>query len=144
MTVAIGAPLAVSLTWLVLYLALSVRYDRRWDAGMRAALARRIGADVRWARVDRSGDVFSDDSTGGVRAWHADGDGPLGRQLWQEAAARGAYLAVLVLLGALPPLALLGLEFLLDFHGLIVLGTAFAVIPIFSLFWLGNYRQVNG
>ena len=144
MTVPLGAQLAVSLTWLVLYIVLSVRYDRRWDARLRAALGRRIGTDVRWARVDQSGDVFSDDSTGGVNAWHTGGDGPLGRQLWQEAAARGAYLAVLVVLGALPPLALLGLEFLLDFHGLIVLGTAFAVIPVFSLFWLGNYRQVSG
>jgi hypothetical protein len=144
MTVPLGAQIAVSLLWLLLYVIMSVRYDRRWDARMRAALGRRLGADVRWARVDASGDAFSDDATGAVNAWHADGDGPLGRQLWQEAAARGAYLAVLVVLGALPPLALLGVEFLLGFHALVVLATAFAVIPVFSLFWLGNYRLVNG
>jgi hypothetical protein len=143
MTLPLVAQVVVSAAWLLVYVLLSVLFARRWDARMRAALGRRLGTDVRWARVDASGDPFDSEGTGPTQAWHADGSGSLGRQLGQELAARGAYLAVLVLLGAAPPLGLLGVQFLLHFHALLVLATALLVIPVFSLFWLGRYRQAG-
>ncbi|MBV1856217.1 hypothetical protein [Catellatospora tritici] len=141
MSLSVAAQIAVAIVWLGLYLVLSVRYQRSWDGRMRAALGRRLGTGVGWGRSDGTGDPFTDDSTAAAPVWRAEGTGSLGQQLWQHTVARTAQVAVLVGLGVLPAAALLGLEFLLRFHGLVVLGTALAVIAIFSLFWVGTYRR---
>ncbi|MDI1464703.1 hypothetical protein QEZ54_27400 [Catellatospora sp. KI3] len=141
MTLSVAVQIAVAIVWLGLYLVLSVRYQRSWDARMRAALGRRLGTGVGWAQSNGSGDPFTDDTTAGAPVWRAEGTGSLGQQLWQHGVARAAQLAVMVGLGVLPAAALLGVEFLLHFHGLVVLGTALAVIAIFSLFWVGTYRR---
>jgi hypothetical protein len=143
MTSSLAAQIAVSTVWFTLYVVLSVLFDRRWDARMRAALGRRLGADVQWARVDASGNLLETEGAGPTHAWHTEGSGSLGRQLGQEMAARGAYLVVLVVLGAAPPLGLLGVALLLNFHALLVLAIALLIIPVFSLFWLGRYRRVG-
>jgi hypothetical protein len=133
--------IAISVVWLAAYLWMSLRYQRVWDASMRAALGRRLNARVGWSKVDTSEAALTDDSDPAVMAWHADTDGPLLRQLGQGLVVRAAYLAVIVLLGAVPPLALIGLQVLLDFHGLVLLASLVPVIAIFSLFWVGTYRQ---
>jgi hypothetical protein len=137
----ITVQIIISALWLAAYVAMSVRYQRVWDARLRAALGRRIGADVRWAKVDGGAGALTDDGGPPVTAWHTDGDGPLLRQLGQGLLVRSAYLAVLVLLGALPPLALIGLQLLAGFHPLILLASLVPVIAIFSLFWVGTYRR---
>ncbi|GIH03699.1 hypothetical protein Rhe02_17660 [Rhizocola hellebori] len=132
-----------SAVWLVAYLLMSLRYQRVWDARMRGALGRRLNTRVGWSKVDISEAALTDDSDAPVMAWHADSDGPLLRQLGQGLLVRAAYLAVIVLLGAVPPLALIGLQVLLGFHGLVVLASLVPVIAIFSLFWVGTYRQAE-
>jgi len=139
----ITVQIIISATWLAAYMVMSVRYQRVWDARLRAALGRRLGADVRWARVDRDEAAVTEDSDPAVMAWHADTDGPLLRQLGQGLLVRGAYLAVLVLLGALPALALIGLQLLAGFHPLVLLASLVTVIAIFSLFWVGTYRSAT-
>jgi hypothetical protein len=133
----------ISVLWLTVYTVMSVRYQRVWDARMRAALGRRLGVDVRWAKVDGNEAAFTDDSDPAVMAWHTDGDGPLLRQLGQGLLVRGAYLLVIIVLGALPPLALIGLQLLAGFHPLVLLASLLAVIAIFSLFWVGTYRSAT-
>jgi hypothetical protein len=76
---------------------MSLRYQRVWDASMRAALGRRLNARVGWSKVDTSEAALTDDSDPPVMAWHADTDGPLLRQLGQGLLVRAAYLAVIVL-----------------------------------------------
>ncbi|GAA0665648.1 hypothetical protein GCM10010193_16340 [Kitasatospora atroaurantiaca] len=141
MNVPLGVQVGVSLAWLLAYLVLSIRYDRVWDARMRAALSRRLGVDVQWGSIDGGGDPFSDSGGPPTPAWVADGRGTLVQQLKQTVALRSAQVAVMVLLGCVPPVGLLGLQILLTFHGLVVGATAFAVIAIFSLYWVGTYRR---
>jgi hypothetical protein len=133
----------ISVLWLTAYTVMSVRYQRVWDARMRASLGRRLGTDVRWARVDRNEGALTEDGDPAVMAWHTDGDGPLLRQLGQGLLVRAAYLAVIVVLGAVPPLALIGLQILAGFHALVLLGSLLAVIAVFSLFWVGTYRSAT-
>jgi len=133
----------ISVVWLAAYTVMSVRYQRVWDARMRAALGRRLGVGVRWAKVDRNEGAITDDGDPAVMAWHTDGDGPLLRQLGQGLLVRGAYLLVIVVLGALPPLALIGLQLLAGFNPLVLLASLLPVIAIFSLFWVGTYRSAT-
>ena len=83
---------------------------------------------MQWARVADLGDNPRD-------AWYAETDGPLARQAWQGLVIRAADIAALVVLGVLPPVGLLGLEFLTDFHAAVVGATAFLIIPIFGIYW---------
>src|SRR5215207_8810988 len=100
--------IAISGLWLAAYLWMSLRYQQVWDARMREALGRRLNARVGWSKVDTSEAAFTDDSDPPVMAWHSETDGPLMRQLGHGLVVRAAYLAVIVLLGAVPPLALIG------------------------------------
>lgn len=135
--------IVISGVWLAAYLWMSLRYQRVWDTRLREALGRRLNTRVGWSKVDTSEAALTDDSDPPVMAWHADSDGPLLRQLGQGLVVRAAYLAVVVLLGAVPPLALIGLQVLLGFHGLVLLATLVPVIAIFSLFWVGTYRRAS-
>ena len=90
--------------------------------------------------MDGSEAAFTNDSDPAVMAWHSDGDGPLLRRLGQGLLVRGAHLLVIIGLGALPPLALIGLQLLAGFHPLVLLASLLPVIAIFSLFWVGTYR----
>jgi len=141
MEVPLAIQVATMLAGLIAYLMLSIVYRRRWDRALRASLGltallaarrerspARLGLDVRWARVADLGDNPRD-------AWYAETDGPLARQAWQGLVIRAADIAALVVLGVLPPLGLLGLEFLTDFHGAVVGATAFLIIPIFGIYW---------
>jgi len=128
MEVPLAIQVATMLAGLIAYLMISIVYRRRWDRALRASLGRRLGLDVRWARVADLGDNPRD-------AWYAETDGPLARQAWQGLVIRAADIAALVVLGVLPPLGLLGLEFLTDFHGAVVGATAFLIIPIFGIYW---------
>ncbi|MEV0271316.1 hypothetical protein AB0H43_21270 [Hamadaea sp. NPDC050747] len=128
MEIPLGVQAAVAVVGLSAYLVLSIVYRRRWDKALRVALGRRLGLDVQWRRVADSGDIPID-------AWYAETDGPLGKQLGQHLAIRFADIAALVVIGVLPPLALLGLEFLGHFHGAVIGLTAFAVIPVFGVYW---------
>jgi len=141
MNVPLGIQVGVSLAWLLAYLVLSIRYDRVWDARMRAALSRRLGTDVRWGSIGDTGDPFTDSGGPPTPAWVADGRGTLAQQLKQTVVLRSAQIAVMVLLGCAPAMGLLGAQILLKFHGLVVGATAFAVIAIFSLYWVGTYRR---
>lgn len=133
--------IVISGVWLAAYLWMSLRYQRVWDARLRRSLGRRLDTRVGWSKVDTSEAALTDDSDPPVRAWHADSDGPLLRQLGQGLVVRAAYLAVVTVLGALPPLALIGVQLLLSFNGLVLLATLVPVIAIFSLFWVGTYRR---
>jgi hypothetical protein len=135
--------IVISVLWLAAYTVMSVRYQRVWDARLRAALGRRLGVNVRWAKVDGDEAALTDDSDPAVMAWHTDGDGPLLRQLGQGLLVRGAYLLVIIVLGAVPPLALIGLQLLAGFHALVLLASLLPVIAIFSLFWVGTYRSAT-
>lgn len=118
----------VAVVGLLGYLALCLAYRRRWDAAIRAALSRRIGADVQWRWVSNTG----------YRPrwqWHVDEDASLGRMAARTAVVSGTQYATMAILGALPAFALLGLELLLNFHALVLLATAFLVIPIASIFF---------
>lgn len=137
----LSVQIIIAAVWLVAYTAFSVLYHRRWDARLRAALGRRLGLDVRWARPDEPGAALVDGSTPAGNVWHADTDGPLGRQLVQAATIRTAQIAVMVLGGAVPALALIGLEFLLDFHAVVLLGSLVAIVAVFSLYWVGTYQR---
>jgi hypothetical protein len=119
---------AVAVAGLCAYLVLSIVYRRRWDKALRAALGRRLGLDVQWRKVASAGEIPTD-------AWYAETGGPLAKQAWQHFVVRSADIGILIVLGVLPPVALLGLEFLVHFHGAVVGATAFAVIPIFGVFW---------
>jgi hypothetical protein len=127
-----GVPLVIQVVTMMVgltaYLVLSIVYRRRWDRALRVVLGRRMGLDVRWARVADMGENPTDN-------WYAETDGPLAKQAWQGLVIRAADIATLVVLGVLPPLALLGLELVTDFHGLVVGATAFLVIPIFGIYW---------
>lgn len=120
---------AVSVIGLLAYLAVCLAYRRKWDAGIRAALSRRLGVEVAWRRVSDSGSLPR-------WMWYADVDGPLGRTLRNTVAISAAQYATSALLGVLPALGLLWLELELDFHPLVLLASAFLVIPIASVFFL--------
>lgn len=128
MTTPLAVQAAVAVAGLAGYLALSIVYRRRWDGALRAALGRRMGLRVGWARVSDVGENPEDH-------WYAQTDGPLLRQAWQGAVVRAADIAALVVLGVLPPVALLGVEYVAGFHAAVLGGTAFLVIPIFGVFW---------
>ncbi|NUT35472.1 MAG: hypothetical protein HOV79_20660 [Hamadaea sp.] len=128
MNIPLAVQVAIAAAGLATYLALSIAYRRRWDAALRAALGRRMGLRVGWARVSDVGENPEDH-------WYAETDGPLARQAWQGAVVRAADLAALVVLGVLPPVALLGLAYLAGFHAAVLGGTAFLVIPVFGIFW---------
>ncbi|MER5636471.1 hypothetical protein ABT095_05925 [Kitasatospora sp. NPDC002227] len=140
MSVPLPLQIGVSLGWLLGYLLLSIRYDRVWDGRIRAELSRRLGTEVRWGSIGGLGMM---DGAGGppAPAWVAEGRGGWGQQLRQAAVIRCTQLAVLVLLGCGPVAGLLGLQFLLDFNGLVIGATAFLVIPVFALYWVGNHRR---
>ncbi|GHJ47749.1 hypothetical protein Cs7R123_50910 [Catellatospora sp. TT07R-123] len=52
MTLPVAAQITVAAVWMGLYLGLSLRYHRRWDARIRAALGRRPGTQVGRAAPD--------------------------------------------------------------------------------------------
>src|SRR5690349_2648927 len=112
MIIPLGVQAAFSVAWLVAYLVLSVVYHRRWDTRLRAALGAKLGLQIGWAKVNTGTDPFSDDSTSaGTYGWQGETQGSLGRQLWQAVAIRTVNILVIVLLGALPPIALLAVEY---------------------------------
>lgn len=138
----LGVQAAVSAAWLIAYLVLSIVYHRRWDARLRAALGAKLGVQVGWAKVNTGTDPFSDEGTSaGTYGWHGETQGSLGRQLWQAAAIRTVNILVIVLLGALPPVALLAAEYFADFSWLVFYPSVFLVIPVFALYWAGTYRR---
>src|SRR5215218_6897805 len=116
MAVPLGVQVATMMVGLTAYLMLSLVYRRRWDRALRAGLGRRLGLDVGWARVADLGENPRD-------AWYAETDGPLAKQAWQGLVIRAADIAALVVLGVLPPVALLGLEFVTEFHAGVVAAT---------------------
>ena len=120
---------AVAAAGLVAYLAVCWAYRKKWDAAIRAALSRRLGVDVRWHWVSNSGMRPS-------WSWHSDAEGPLGRTLRHTIVIGAAQYATAAVLGVLPALALLWLEIEAGFHPLVVVASAFLVIPIASVFFL--------
>jgi hypothetical protein len=127
MTIAFQA--AVAAVGLVAYLAICLAYRWKWDAALRGALGRRLGTAVEWRRV-------GDNGTLPRWVWHSDDEGPLGRTLRNTVAIGAAQYATMALLGVLPALGLLWAQLQLDFHPLVLLASAFLVIPIASVFFL--------
>jgi hypothetical protein len=128
MKIAVWLQIAVASVWLLAYLGVCIAYRLRWDARIRGAMGRRLGVDVRWRWIGDAG-------TRPDWEWAGDGKGPLGRTLWQMLVIATAQFATAALLGAAPALGLLWLEVSLDFHALVVLASAFLVIPIASVFF---------
>ncbi|AEV87672.1 hypothetical protein ACWT_6660 [Actinoplanes sp. SE50] len=126
----------LTVVYLVGYLTLSIVYHRRWDARLRAALGRRLGAPVGWEYHDRWHDPLSDATSAGYHGWAAQGDA----SLRQRFLVNIAHLAVLVLVGVGPIAVYLLIAFAGLIHPLALWAALFLFIPIFALFWAGRYR----
>lgn len=120
---------AVAAAGLIGYLALCLAYRWKWDAAIRAALSRRLGTAVQWRRVGDSGTLPR-------WMWHSDDEGPLGRTLRNTVAISAAQYVTAAVLGVLPALGLLWAQLALGFHPLVLLASAFLVIPIAAVFFL--------
>jgi hypothetical protein len=120
---------AAAAVGLVAYLAVCWAYRKKWDAAIRASLSRRLGVEVRWHWVSNSG-------MRPAWSWHSDADGPLGRTVWHTIVIGVTQYATAAVLGVLPALALIWVEIEAGFSALVVVASAFLVIPIASVFFL--------
>lgn len=141
MVMSLPLQISAAVAGLALYLVLSLLYYRRWDASIRQWLGRRLGTEVRWSKVDASTGLFEGEGNVPALAWSSSSERPLHRQALDAVAIRTTQIVTMVGLGVLPAIAVLGAQILLRFHALLVLGSAIAVIAIFSLYWVGTYRR---
>jgi hypothetical protein len=124
----------VTTAYLAGYLVLSMTYRRRWDARLRSALGRRLGADVAWTHHAGWADPFSDATSAAYEGWGTDA-GPVGRLV-----VHVAHLAVVVVLGVGPIAVYLLATFAGLLHPLVAWIALFLFLPIFGLFWAGRFR----
>lgn len=127
----------VTAAYLAGYLALSLTYQRRFDARLRAALSRRLGADVTWSRHAGWADPFSDASSPAYLGWGTDA-GPVKRLV-----VHLAHLGVVLVLGVGPIVIYLLATFGGLVHPLVAWVALFLFLPIFGLFWAGHFRPAS-
>lgn len=134
---ALPIQIGFSVAYLAAYLGMSVLYQRRWDATLRARPGRRIGTRIGWTRHGGYADPFSTDMT---PARFGGGAGPQAGVV-QRLAVWIADFVVGTVLGVAPVVLYILIAFFAGLiHPLVGAATLFAFMPIFGIWWAGHYR----